>query len=646
MKTISPFKFFIFANLLVFMVATLPARSQNQDRGLGIYVKAEDGKSIKLYDKSYALVIGVSEYATGWPKLPGVKQDIEAVTRALEKQGFQVTLVRNPNSMQLDKAFKEFIDTYGLGTENRLLFYFAGHGHTIKQSYGEEIGYIVPLDAPNPNTDRAGFMRKAMDMQSMEGYARRIQSKHALFLFDSCFSGSLFALSRAVPANITHKTAHPVRQFITSGSAEEHVPDQSIFRRQFIEAIEGEADANSDNYVTGTELGDFLQDRVINYSKNAQHPQYGKIRNPNLDKGDFVFSLPKRPAIPDARAQQDNTANNQSARSAPPQQLPQTADKSAMELAFWTTIQNSNDPEDFIAYLRKFPDGMYADLAKRRAYPAMRPQPNGQPNTIPPNDTLVKSPLPPKPTPTPIAVPAPTPTPTPIITNRPRVISVPVAALPDNKGATNVVDSGTNSLIIKVRELNEQKQFEEAIRLATDAIRLDPAWSRAYFERGYAYYFKRDIESAISDFTSAINFNQEFREAYNMRGSAGLLKKDYKNAKRDFTIVIRLDPNRPLAYCGVGLAEAGLGDFDSAISNFTEALRLNPNLEIALFERGQVYAIKKEYRKAIADYTKFISIAPNQEKAYYARASAYESVGDKELAEKDRQTAKALGQRK
>jgi hypothetical protein len=59
-----------------------------------------------------------------------------------------------------------------------------------------------------------------------------------------------------------------------------------------VAGLKGEADANGDGYVTGTELGEFLQDNVINYSKGAQHPQYGKIRHPLLDKGDFVFQLP------------------------------------------------------------------------------------------------------------------------------------------------------------------------------------------------------------------------------------------------------------------------------------------------------------------------------------------------------------------
>ncbi|MDT7781309.1 MAG: hypothetical protein QOC99_3821 [Acidobacteriota bacterium] len=332
---------------------------QTDSRGLNIVnIRTEDGKEIKLYDKSYALVIGVSDYASGWPKLPGVKKDIEAVARALERQGFLVTVVENPDSAQLDKAFKTFIDTYGLNVENRLLFYFAGHGHTIKQSYGEEMGYIVPVDAPNPTRDPAGFMSKAMDMQQMELYARRIQSKHALFLFDSCFSGALFALSRAVPDNISYKTARPVRQFITSGSADETVPDRSIFREQFIEAIEGEADSNHDGYVTGTELGEFLQDKVVNYSRNAQHPQYGKIRNPNLDKGDFVFALTKK-TTPPAVAVKPNVIE-------PLSPTPARIDPAALELAFWDAIKNSSDPEDFKEYLSKYPAGQFAGIAQRR----------------------------------------------------------------------------------------------------------------------------------------------------------------------------------------------------------------------------------------------------------------------------------------
>ena len=269
----------------------LPEIANAATRGLvTIPIKAENGTAVVMYDESHALVIGESDYSGGWPKLPGVEKDIQLVKNALEAKGFNVVLVRNPDSQELENAFEAFIEKYGQKPNNRLLFYFAGHGHTVTPKYGgQPLGYIVPKEAPNPNDDLNKFKRVAMSMQRIEEYAISIDAKHALFVFDSCFSGSIFALSRAVPEHISYKTAKPVRLFITSGSADEKVPDTSMFRQQFIAALDGEGDLNGDGYMTGAELSDFVFKNVVNYSKGAQHPQYGKIRNPNLDKGDFVF---------------------------------------------------------------------------------------------------------------------------------------------------------------------------------------------------------------------------------------------------------------------------------------------------------------------------------------------------------------------
>jgi len=96
---------------------------------------------------------------------------------------------------------------------------------------------------------------------------------------------------RSPPVDISEKSARPVRQFITAGRAEEEVSDRSVFKTVFLQGIKGDADLNNDGFVTGSELGMHLQHKVVNYSRGAQHPQYGKINNPNLDRGDFIFSL-------------------------------------------------------------------------------------------------------------------------------------------------------------------------------------------------------------------------------------------------------------------------------------------------------------------------------------------------------------------
>ncbi len=280
----------IFFIIIIFVAGNLFA----QQRGFKP-VKVEGTGTTTLYAQSHALIIGNINYTKGWNNLPGVKTDVSEIKTALEQNGFHVVLKQDLTKEQMDKAFSEFIKNYGADENNRLLFYYAGHGFTVASKYGGEVGYIVPIDAPNPNKDKAGFQAKAMEMSQIETYAERIDSKHALFMFDACFAGSLFALRDAVPAVINYKTREPVRQFITSGSADETVPDKSIFRQQFVIALTtNDADSNNDGYLTGTELGTFLQNQVVNYSYENQHPQYGKIRNQYLDKGDFVFVINKQ----------------------------------------------------------------------------------------------------------------------------------------------------------------------------------------------------------------------------------------------------------------------------------------------------------------------------------------------------------------
>ena len=264
-----------------------------------IAIPDENGQPQRLYAGSYALLIGVSDYTNGWPDLPQVEDDLKAVQAVLQEHGFQVEVKRNPRDYaELDQIFRAFIydEKKGQAAENRLFIYFAGHGATLTLAKDRDMGYIVPANAPLPRKDRAGFLATAMNMETIAAYARTgIAAKHALFVFDSCFAGSVFDATRAPPEAITYKARDPVRQFITSGSKDEPVPATSFFRPRLVAALRGEGDFDGDGYVTGAELGYVLNQQVIVDSRNVYHPQYGKILDPNLNKGDFVFELPNRP---------------------------------------------------------------------------------------------------------------------------------------------------------------------------------------------------------------------------------------------------------------------------------------------------------------------------------------------------------------
>jgi hypothetical protein len=192
-------------------------------------------------------------------------------------------------------VLSEMVYEMGIEENRAILFYYAGHGETEILADKTKMGYIIPKDCPILEKNPMGFATHAISMRDIESASMRIKSKHVLMLFDSCFSGSLFALVRAVPDDITEKSALPVRQYITAGREDEQVPDKSMFKRCFLLGLEGDADLTGDGYITGSELGMYLSDKVVNYTHRRQHPQYGKINNPDLDRGDFIFALKAPP---------------------------------------------------------------------------------------------------------------------------------------------------------------------------------------------------------------------------------------------------------------------------------------------------------------------------------------------------------------
>ena len=285
--------------ILSFLLLSSPFSGESaQTRGISrVVLQIPNGERIQLYSQSHALVIGVSKYQdSAWGQLDSVPMDVREVKEALEGQGFNVETILNPTKQDMNDRIEQFIGDYGFEKNNRLLFYYSGHGYTQERN-GRQFGYLVPSDAPNPLTDEKGFFRKSLKMTRILSWAKEIESKHALFVFDSCFSGSVLR-SRAlsVPADISYSTSKPVRQFISAGSADQPVPAESVFRPLFIRGINGKADLDGDGYVTGNELGMYLQKEVPTY-ESGQTPQYGKIRDPYLDEGNFVFLVPDRKTI-------------------------------------------------------------------------------------------------------------------------------------------------------------------------------------------------------------------------------------------------------------------------------------------------------------------------------------------------------------
>jgi hypothetical protein len=283
--------------LLALMCPGASAKIHNKSGALSIVTQS--GKYLELYQNSHALLIGVQDYKTGWRKLPNLKQHIKTVQKALHAQGFNVVTVWNPDSKNLKAAFEDFIERYGYDMESRLLFYFGGHGAMRKDG---RTGYLAPSDAPLPKDDPKAFKRKALSISRVLAWCKDLESRHAMFLFDSSLEANLFEIKEHGPSQpISAQTARPVRFIISSGATDQDSLAQSAFAPALAEGLEGKADLNRDGYITGSELGLFVHKRVL-YSQTGQTPQYGKLREAKLDEGDFIFKPSGALAAPDSKA--------------------------------------------------------------------------------------------------------------------------------------------------------------------------------------------------------------------------------------------------------------------------------------------------------------------------------------------------------
>ena len=271
-----------------------PDEVSQEDSG-PLSIDLGDASNFILYSKSYALLIGQSKYqSTAWQNIEDTKVYVRLVKSALERHGFHVQAYYDLNGDEMRSIIDKFVTRYGNIPNSRLVFYYYGHGMSLGDEAGFKKGYIVPVDAPSPDTDEPGFLATAVDMEQFKFWANTAtKAKHMYFVFDSCFSGAMFANlgSRPIPPNAYPKSIYAkssAREFFMSGSADEAVPARSSFTPLLVRAIEGQADANGDGFVTGEEIQSYVNSQFIQ-APRQQTPQWRRLSV--LDQGDIGFQV-------------------------------------------------------------------------------------------------------------------------------------------------------------------------------------------------------------------------------------------------------------------------------------------------------------------------------------------------------------------
>jgi energy-coupling factor transporter ATP-binding protein EcfA2 len=258
-----------------------------------------------------AIVLGVDSYEPSIPRLRCAVHDARAVGAALKSEhGFEVTSlfdaeVQGPAVRALFER-----DLSLLGPNDRLIFYFAGHGIAVDDDDGPA-GHLLLHDARRDDTGTF------LPMRVLHDHLTRLPCRHVLVILDCCFAGSFrWSSSRNVIAPKTCRTYReqydrfvdsPAWQVLTSAASDQVALDSlasdrgvgsdghSPFAAALLRGLRGGGDLSRDGLVTASELGVYLREQVevsIEGHGGRQTPQLFFLNR--HARGEFVFKVPGR----------------------------------------------------------------------------------------------------------------------------------------------------------------------------------------------------------------------------------------------------------------------------------------------------------------------------------------------------------------
>ncbi|MDQ5988283.1 MAG: hypothetical protein CSYNP_04043 [Syntrophus sp. SKADARSKE-3] len=291
-------KRFILSNAILFFILLYATTSTTDMRGLQVIAKdVGSGKEgiVRIYNKSYAVVIGIDRYQnlSTMRRLHNAVKDAKGIEEILcRKYHFDQIITLINEQATKDRILELLTEELPakMVKEDALLLFWAGHGNQEKSDFGK-IGYLIPYDGD------ALKIRKNITMTEIrDTISKKIPAKHVFYIMDACYSGLLTTRgatgkTRRDLSYLNEITKESARQVLTAGDEGQESLDggpqgHSVFTGRLIETLESSSD-----FITANELQATIREKVFSDASARNHtqtPGFGIL----YGMGDFVF-IPK-----------------------------------------------------------------------------------------------------------------------------------------------------------------------------------------------------------------------------------------------------------------------------------------------------------------------------------------------------------------
>jgi uncharacterized caspase-like protein len=298
-----------------------------------------------------ALVIGNNNYGKA-PPLHNAVNDANDLAAVLRELNFQVEVVTNADRQAMERAIRQF--TGSLEAGDVAFFHFSGHGLQIDGD-----NFLIPVDFEL--SDEVGAKYDAYS--TSEIHDRIAASKAALNIvtLDACPNNGFRSFRGGSTGLAAMNAARGSFLAFATGPGRTADDNPSGRNGRFTAAMLSELRE------PGLELGQVFRrvgEQVIDGTGGRQVPWTS-----SSVVGEFYFLIDDTPA-PDETAPREDVTQQ-------------------MELTYWDSIKDTDDPAAFESYVERYPRGTFTTLARLKLG-RLRTPPK-EPTTQPPRQGEVRS---------------------------------------------------------------------------------------------------------------------------------------------------------------------------------------------------------------------------------------------------------------
>lgn len=287
-----------------------------------------------------ALVIGNADYRE--MPLANPRNDAKAMQEVLQKANFDVITALDADLKSMQTAILDF--TSRLNENSTALFFYAGHG---VQANGRN--YLLPVDAHIESERSLRF--NSLELTDVLDELENSPAKIKMVILDACrnnpFERSLRGTGRGLAAVDAARGTLIAYATAPGATASDGEGDNGLYTQALLQAMQK----------PGLKVEEVFKEtriHVADASKGTQIPWESSSLT-----GDFIFIDMDKKQI---TVSGDYAIQNASSTAAADKQQ-QAFDREAL---FWSSIKDSEDPQMLNAYLTRYPDGHFADLAGLR----------------------------------------------------------------------------------------------------------------------------------------------------------------------------------------------------------------------------------------------------------------------------------------